>query len=196
MQTQEKRMENLTKFATVLTKLIEVAYWIGAVAMVVAVVLVAIDPYVPGQLVRGVEPGEELGTHGFSIVIAGPDGVLIRPAMVIFLLTAAVVLSLMARVFRDVHLVLRTTQGLTKFSQGKTPFQKDNVRMLREMGFFLLAVRVVELVAEVAAVLALGPEQVESSVGLNSFAVGILMLCLSQAFAQGVQMQRDVDGMV
>lgn len=196
MQTQEKRMENLTKFATVLTKLIEVAYWIGAVAMVVAVVLVAIDPYVPGQLVRGVEPGEELGTHGFSIVIAGPDGVLIRPAMVIFLLTAAVVLSLMARVFRDVHLVLRTTQGLTKFSQGKTPFQKDNVRMLREMGLFLLAVPVVELVAEVAAVLALGPEQVESSVGLNSFTVGILMLCLSQAFAQGVQMQQDVDGLV
>ena len=156
MQTQEKRMENLTKFATVLTKLIEVAYWIGAVAMVVAVVLVAIDPYVPGQLVWG----------------------------------------LTAWVFRDAHLILRTTQGLTKFSQGKTPFQKDNVRMLREMGFFLLAVLVVELVAEVAAVLALGPEQVESSVGLNSFAVGILMLCLSQAFAQGVQIQRDVDGLV
>lgn len=196
MTTQEKRMENLTKFATVLTKLIEVAYWIGAVAMLVALALFTIDPYVPGQLVRGVEPGEELGTHGFSIVIAGPDGVLIRPAMVIFLLTAAVVLSLMARVFRDVHLVLRTTQGLTKFSQGKTPFQKDNVRMLREMGLFLLAVPVVELVAEVAAVLALGPEQVESSVGLNSFTVGILMLCLSQAFAQGVQMQQDVDGLV
>lgn len=178
MQTQEKRMENLTKFATVLTKLIEVAYWIGAVAMVVAVVLVAIDPYVPGQLVWGVGPGAELSTHGFSMVIAGEDGELLVPALVIFLLTGALVL------------------GLTKFSQGKTPFQKDNVRMLREMGFFLLAVLVVELVAEVAAVLALGPEQVESSVGLNSFAVGILMLCLSQAFAQGVQIQRDVDGLV
>ncbi len=187
MQTQEKRMENLTKFATVLTKLIEVAYWIGAVAMVVAVALVAIDSYVPGQLVWGVGPGAELSTHGFSMVIAGEDGELLVPALV---------LGLMAWVFRDAHLILRTTQGLTKFSQGKTPFQKDNVRMLREMGFFLLAVPVVELVAEVAAVLALGPEQVESSVGLNSFAVGILMLCLSQAFAQGVQMQRDVDGLV
>ena len=146
--------------------------------MVVAVVLVAIDPYVPGQLVWGVGPGAELSTHGFSMVIAGEDGELLVPALVIFLLTGALVL------------------GLTKFSQGKTPFQKDNVRMLREMGFFLLAVLVVELVAEVAAVLALGPEQVESSVGLNSFAVGILMLCLSQAFAQGVQIQRDVDGLV
>ena len=66
MQTQEKRMENLTKFATVLTKLIEVAYWIGAVAMVVAVVLVAIDPYVPGQLVWGVGPGAELSSCSLS----------------------------------------------------------------------------------------------------------------------------------
>jgi len=136
MQTQEKRMESLTKFATVLTKLIEVAYWIGAVAMVVAVALVAIDSYVPGQLVWGVGPGAELSTHGFSMVIAGEDGELLVPALVIFLLTGALVLGLMAWVFRDAHLILRTTQGLTKFSQGKTPFQKDNVRMLREMGFF------------------------------------------------------------
>ena len=46
-------------------------------------------------------------------------------------------LELMAWVFRNVHLVLRTTQGQTKFSVGKTPFQTANVRMLLQAGIFL-----------------------------------------------------------
>ena len=42
----------------------------------------------------------------------------------------------------------------------------------------------------------IGPELVESSVDMMGIVMGILMLCLSQVFALGMQMQNDMDGLV
>ena len=139
---------------------------------------------------------EELTVQGFSLLVTGPDAQLIRPAVVIFLVTGAAVLALMAFIFRNVNLILRTTQGLTTFSEGKTPFQKDNVRMVREMGFAFLAVAAVQLTASALAFLLLGPEIAEVGVNMSSAVTGVLMLCLSQVFALGMEMQKDVDGLV
>lgn len=196
MTKDEKRFEILTKVATVFTKLFEVAYSIGAVSMTVAFVMVLVDPVVPANLVWGAVPMEELGVHGFSIRIAGPDGAVDYTALAIFLLVGAFILELMAWVFRNVNLILRTTQGLTKFSKGKTPFQKDNVRMMREIGIFFISIAVVELIASIVAVLILGPEAAEISADMGGFIIGILMLCLSQVFAIGQKMQEDMDGLV
>lgn len=192
----EERMNALTKAAAVLTKLFEIAYSIGAVSMAVVLVLFLLDPYLPGEWVWGAEAYEELTVQGFSLMVTGPGAQVSRPAMVIFLVTGGMVLELMAWVFRDANLILRTTQGLTKFSQGKTPFQKDNVRMMREIGIFFLAIAVVELAASSLAFLILGPEFAEVSINAASAVTGILMLCLSQVFALGMQMQKDVDGLV
>lgn len=192
----DKRMQMLTKAATVFSKLFEIGHWIGAVGFLVGLALFLLDPYMPGEWVFGMEAREELEVLGFSLVATGPDAQVIAPAVVIFLVTGAITLGLMAFVFRNVNLILRTTQGLTKFSQGKTPFQKDNVRMVREIGIFFIAVTVVEFAMSALAVCVLGPEVAEVSAGMESLVVGILMLCLSQVFALGTEMQRDVDGLV
>lgn len=196
MATQKK--DRLTKAATVLSKLLEIAYDIGAVTMIVGLVLFLLDKnFFPGVLVKGgAAPGEAIGVHGFSLVVGNPDGTINNAAMILFLLCGAMTLELMAWVFRDVNLILRTTQGLTKFSQGKTPFQKDNVRMMREIGIFFISTTVVQLIFSVIAALVIGPDQVESSVDMMGIVTGILMLCLSQVFALGMQMQNDVDGLV
>lgn len=190
--------EKLTKVATVMSKLFEIGYDIGAVCMTVGLVLFLVDRNLfPGSLVKSMPaPGEAWGIQGFSLVIANPDGSLNGGAVIIFLLAGTLILELMAWVFRDVNLILRTTQGLTKFSQGKTPFQKDNVRMMREIGIFFLAIAVVEFVLSSVAVLVIGPELAEVSADFSGIVIGILMLCLSQVFAQGMEMQNDVDGLV
>lgn len=96
---------------------------------------------IPGALVASAPaPGESIRVHGFSIVFGNPDGSIHNGACRIFLPAGAMTLELMAWVFRNVHLVLRTTQGQTKFSVGKTPFQTANVRMLRQAGIFLVAI--------------------------------------------------------
>lgn len=198
MTEKRDRQGKLTKAATVLSKLLEIGYDIGAVTMIVGLILLLLDKnFFPGVLVKGGSaPGEAISVHGFSLVVGNPDGTVNNAAMVIFLLCGAMTLELMAWVFRDVNLILRTTQGLTKFSQGKTPFQKDNVRMMREIGIFFLSTTVVQLICSVIATLVIGPELVESSVDLIGVVVGLLMLCLSQVFALGMQMQNEMDGLV
>ena len=193
MTNKEKRFEMLTKAATVFSKLFEVGYQILAIGMMVGLVLFVIDKSFDwGALVRGdPEIGEQLAVNGFSIVIGNSDGTLNNAAMIIFLLAGAMSGELMAWVFRNVNLVLRTTQGLTKFSQGKTPFQKDNVRMIRE-----ISITVVHFALSSLAVLIIGPEMAEVSVGMGNIVAGVLMLCLSQVFALGQKMQEDVDGLV
>ena len=192
----DNHADALTKAATIITKLMEVAYDIGAVGLVVGLVLFLADPVVPLPLVSGTfAPGEELTIHGFSIVCGDADGI-IRPAFIICLLTGAILLALMGWVFRNTWLILRTTQGKTKFSKGKTPFQKDNVRMLREIGFFFMGMSVVRFVMSAAAVMAIGLDKAEISANAGDFIIGLLMLCLAQCFAQGEKMQQDVDGLV
>ena len=137
------KMKNLSKATRVLAKLMEVAHWIGAAGMVVA----------------------------------------------LFSGGAAVILSLMAMVFRNIYLIM-------KKSENATPFQKDNVRMVREIGIFLLSVPMVGLIMSIVARLVLGVDNVEASVGLDSFMVGLVVLCLSQFFAQGMELEADVDGLL
>lgn len=197
MTKEANNFDTLTKVATILTKIFEVLYSVGAITMTVAFVLILLDPVLPGNAVWGdALPMEELRVQGFSIRIAGPDGAVDNRALMVFLLGGALILELMAWVFRNVNLILRTTQGLTKFSKGKTPFQKDNVRMMREIGIFFISIAVVELAMSGIAVLILGPEMAEVSADLGGVVIGILMLCLSQVFAMGQRMQEDVDGLV
>lgn len=195
-EQNHRRMQGLTKAATVFSKLFEVAYWVGAVVFLVGLALFILSPYVPGDWVFVMTAQEELTVQGFSLLVTGPDAQLIRPAVVIFLVTGAVVLGLMAFIFRNVNLILRTTQGLTKFSEGRTPFQKDNVRMMWETGIFFLAILVVQFAMSTLAVCILGPEGVEVHVGMENLVIGILMFCLSQVFALGMEMQKDIDGLV
>ena len=192
-EKNEARMNALTKAATFLSKFIEIAYTIGAVSMAVCLILFLVDR----ELVAGSgDPGQELAVHGFSLVCVNPDGTLNSAACVIFFVTAGLILELMAWVFRNVNLILRTTQGLTKFSRGKTPFQKDNVRMLREIGIFSISVPLVGLVFSWILLLAVGVDAVEAHVSFSGFTMGLLVLCLTQAFAYGVELQKDADGLL
>lgn len=191
MTNEEKRMNALTKAATVLSKIGEIAYDIGAVSMIVALIIFLVKP----SLVDAA-PSAEMSVHGFSVVIADAQGNLNSAACIIFFIGAGLTMELMAFVFRNVNLILRTTQGLTKFAKGKTPFQPDNVRMLREIGIFFFAIIIVQMIASWAAGLFVGVEVMEVSVDMDSFVIGILMLCLSQVFAIGQKMQEDIDGLV
>ena len=99
-------------------------------------------------------------------------------------------------IFRNVYLIFKTAEGETKFSQGKTPFQKDNIRMVREIGIFCIAIPVVELIVSVIARIVLPVGVVETSVEMTGVFMGLVVLCLSQFFAYGMELQEDVDGLV
>ncbi len=177
----------LGKVTKVLARVAEIAHWIGAVGMLAGLVLIL----TLGQRVVSVVPGgteAEAAVYGFELTLADEAGTPDLAALRLFLPVGAVLMALMAMVFRNVHLIL-------KHAEAATPFQPDNVRMVREIGWFLMAVPVVGLVMSAAARLVLG-EEIETSVRLGGLLVGLVVLCLSQVFARGMALEADVDGLL
>ena len=117
-------------------------------------------------------------------------------AFVIFFIMMALTLALMAMCARNIHLIFKTSAGKTWFSRGETPFQPDNVRMVREIGIFMIAIPAVQFILSVVARVALGPDMVESGIGMEKLFTGLVILALSQYFAYGMQLQNDVDGLL
>ena len=143
-----------------------------------------------------VSQGTELTSHGFEITAVQADGTLDMTAVLFFAVTAVICLSLMAMVYRNVYLIVRTAAGTTSFAREATPFQKDTIRMVREIGIFLISQSAVCLVMSIIARLFIGVEVAELSVNLDSLLMGVVALSLSQIFAYGTQLQEDVDGLL
>ena len=191
-------MKTINKIALVVSKIMEVFHWIVA-AFMVAVLACSVfaGDWFGSILTDGAsELGETLSTYGFEIVAVNSDGTVNMTAVALFSVGAIIILSLMAMVFRNVYLILKTAKGETWFSDGKTPFQKNIVRMVREIGIFSIAVPVVGLIMSIICRLVLGVETAETSVNIQGFIMGILVLCLSHIFSYGTQLQEDVDGLV
>ncbi len=179
--------DTLSKAARGLAKLAEVAHWIGAVGMLVGLVLLLV-------MGRGAvigdpgEPGTEAKVYGFELVVVDKAGEADLDAMAVLMVAGVLLMTLMALTFRNVYLILKN-------SEETTPFQPDNVRMVREIGWFLMALPVVGLIMSAVARLAVGVEA-EASVSMSSFLVGLVVLCLSQVFARGLALESDVDGLL
>ena len=191
-------MKKLNSFAFTAAKVLEVGHWLATAAAAVLLVLslAAKDRLAAFLSDAGRAFGPRACVYGFELAAANPEGILTPASVTLFSIGAVVIFSLMAMVFRNVCLIFRTSQGKTWFAKGDTPFQKDIVRMVREIGIFCISVPAVGLVMSVIARLALGTEALEMSVNLSGFITGILILCLSQVFAYGVQLQKDEDGLL
>jgi len=177
----------LDRAARALARAAEIAHWIGATGMLAGLVLAL----TMGQRAVFAVPGEaveELAVYGFELGLVIEDGIPDMAALRLFMLAGAVLLSLMAMTFRNVHLIL-------KRSESATPFQPDNVRMVREIGWFFMSVPAVGLVMSTAARLVLGTE-IETSVRLSGLLAGLVVLCLSRVFARGMALEADVDGLL
>lgn len=180
--------KKLDKAAVVLTKLMEVAHWIGAVGTLVGLVLLL----TMGEraLVSPVaEANEELAIYGFRMTVADGVGNPDLGALKALLMVGVTNLILMALVFRNVHRILKNTEG-------GTPFQPDNIRMVREIGYFLMAVPVVGLTASGLIRLILGVDLVESSVDMPFLVIGLVALCLSRVFARGMELETETEGLL
>ena len=110
-------------------------------------------------------------------------------ALFLFGIGAVIILSLMAMVFRNLNLII-------KKSEGSTPFQADNIRMLKEIGIFSFSIPLVGLIMSIICRLILGVDAVETSINFYGFFMGIVVLCLTQFFIHGAELEKDVDGLL
>ena len=68
--------------------------------------------------------------------------------------------------------------------------------MLREIGIFVILIPAVEFICDVITKIIVGVDFVESSISITGIVLGIAVLCLSQFFVYGMELQRDSDGLL
>ena len=95
----------------------------------------------------------------------------------------------MAMIFRNLYLII-------KKSNNATPFQACNIRKLREIGIFAIVVPIVGLVMSVISRLAVGVETAETSNNFGGLIIGIVVLCIAEFFIHGIELEKDVDGLL
>jgi len=68
--------------------------------------------------------------------------------------------------------------------------------MLKEIGIFSISIPIVGLMMSIVCRLVLGVDVVETSVNVYGFTMGMVVFCLTQFFSHGVELEKDVDGIL
>ena len=185
-------MKGINKLGKIITKILEVFHWVGAVLMVAATVCSVAAPNWVKYFV-GFDAkeccGANLEVYGFEVNAPVVNGNTDMTSFMLFGIGAVIILAVMAMVFRNLHLIF-------KKSENGTPFQKDNIRMMREIGIFSIAVPVIGLFMSFIVRLIIGVDAVENSMDMNGVFMGIIVLCLTQFFVHGAELEKDVDGLL
>lgn len=188
--------ENFNRITKVVSKLCEVVFFIGSLAMIVAAVFSFAMPQKFGRFLLESVGNGTIATNGFEIMIADSNGILIPGAVRIFCFAGIFTMPCVAMIFRNIYLIIKTCEGGTWFSKGKTPFQKDVVRMVREIGIFSIMIPVIGLIMSVIARIVLGVDLCETSVQIVGIAMGLAMICFSRLFAYGIKLEDEVKGLI
>ena len=114
---------------------------------------------------------------------------LLLACALLFGIGAVLILAVMAMVFRNLHLIFRN-------SENATPFQLENIRRMKEIGVFSIAVPVVGFIMSVLIRLIIGVENAEIRIDLGGIFMGVIVFCLTQYFAHGAKLEQDVDGLL
>lgn len=184
-------MKNVNKIVKVLAKILEVVHWVAAGLMVAA----AICSQTASQWLKyfmdmnTLEAETEVSVYGFEVTLVNSAGGVNTKALLMFAIGAVVIYVLVAMIFRNIYLII-------KKAETTTPFHKDNIRMLGEIGIFSVAIPVIGLIMSTIMRLVIGVDMIETSVNTYGFLMGIIVLSLTQFFAYGAKLEKDVDGLL
>lgn len=189
-----KNSIKLNKAAEIIAKIAEVFHWVGAAISAAGLIAYLFNEKLIKYFMN--LGSGELSFAGYSIGVFDKSGNIVKGVFIPTLILLVIALGLTAMIFRNIYLIFKTAEGKTRFSKGATPFQQDNVRMLREIGIFAIAIPVTEYIFDIVIKIIAANDTVESSLSVTGFVFGIALLCLSQFFAYGVQLQNDNDGLL
>lgn len=185
-------MNKFAKIGNIVAKIFEVFHWVGAALLAAATVCSAVAPGWVKYFV-GLDAkeccGANLSVYGFEVNAPVTEGKVDMGTFMLFGIGGVLLLAVMALVFRNLHLIF-------KASEKGSPFQKGNVRRMKEIGIFSIAVPVIGLIMSIVVRLVTGVETAEISVDVGGIFMGIVVLGLTQFFAYGTTLEEDVEGLV
>ena len=185
-------MKGINKLGKIITKILEVFHWIGAALLLAATICSVADPNWVKYFVDFDAKeccGANLEVYGFEVNAPVVNGNTDMTSFMLFGIGGIIILAVMAMAFRNLHLIF-------KKSENGTPFQKDNIRMMKEIGIFSIAVPVIGFIMSIIVRLVTGVETAEISIDMGGIFMGIIVLCLTQYFVHGANLEKDVDGLL
>lgn len=199
-------MKKLNRVVTVLSRIGEIACWVGCGLLLVAIVMVlvghaellrlvgsfdaeALAAGISGSIMQTIR----LDTYEFTLVVTNGSGPALAAMLVLFLVMLLACVALTGLILRNIYRIFKS-------GMERSPFCSENIRMVRNIGIYSLAIPAVEVVTELlAGLLSLifrEIEHVDVSVALTGVFMGLVVLCLSQYFAYGAKLEADTEGLV
>lgn len=179
------RSSKLRDVTAVFAKIMEVIGWIGAVVTVIsfAVILIFRD-YIEAN------HGDEISITNFSAPgynMENLTGSNFVPVMLVLLAFVFVTGVLMIVLFRSVNQVFKTTNT-------DSPFAMINVKRIKRIGYIAISFPIIKVIVNI--VLAVMVKSAVVGVEASEILFGLIILCLSQYFAYGASLEKDVNGLL
>ena len=175
-------MHRLNKGALIICRVLAVFNWIAMAASLLGLIAVW----------TGITAEQLPLLHNLGVTVGGMN-LSLNPAenhilpgtqAIVFIGGAALSLA-RALMFHGVSAVLLTAR------ETGTPFLPSVVKHLQQVGVLSIAQPLIVLVVGL-----LTANHLRTELDFTSVVIGLMVLCLSQYFSQGVRLQQDVDGMV
>ncbi len=171
----------LLKAGKIITRTLEVFAIIGTILCLGMTVMAFVNPQwllENGTMtVNGIEISKPLER------IANPS----IPMAIIFL-TGAVATVLAALMLHRMHgIIVETMAG--------RPFQPCTVKWMKQIGYCAVVMPLVGALMSTVAML-INVDGIYATLDLSGLLMGVLVLCLTHVFAYGLELQKDVDGLL
>lgn len=184
-------MKGISTAAKILTKILEVVHWVATGLMsAVAVLSVAAPQYLKYVMdVESLKTAQELSVYGLSVTAANSAGELHYPTLLLFAIGAVLLFVLVALVFRNLHSIIKNAET-------STPFSAENIQRLKKIGIYCILVPLVGFAVSTIIRIVAGADSTEASMDQTGVIMGVIVLCLTQYFIHGAQLEEDVSGLV
>lgn len=181
---------------SIISKIAEVVAWIGAGAGLISFIGTLVDKSIISEIIS--EDGSMLFGIGFDVNALTATGDINYFAVTMYFIGISLALVLMALIFRNINIILRTMLGKYKHAKSTSPFQKDVVRRVREIGIFSIAMPIIGFITTtiIQIVSLIKDMPVEVSASFDGVIIGLVCLCLTQIFSYGAQLEEEVDGLL
>lgn len=183
-------MKSLNTITKIITKILETVHWISSVFMAVCGIFAAVSPDMLYKIVdiKSLKDSSDTSVYGFNVDIFNTAGEIDTQTFVLFCIGSVIIFAAVAMIFRNINIII-------KKSEKDTPFQSDNIRMMREIGIFSILIPITGLIM-CTIIRIINAGAVEASVNQSGIVMGIIVLCLTQVFVRGTELEKDVDGLV
>lgn len=180
------KSSKLRDITAVFAKIMEVISYIGIVLGVIGIgILLFFSKEVAANYDESIKPNLTASSGDFNLANLTADNfVSVFVAWGIFFL---IVIALTAVMFRDVNKIFKTTNT-------ESPFAPVNVGRIKRIGYIAISFPILKVVFNIVAGLFL--KNVTIGVELSEVLFGLIILCLSQYFAYGASLEKDVNGLL